>query len=598
MNHLYRVAAILGFFQALATSTASAAPMTVGDGCQYSQLQAAIDAAHGTDNEIHIRANCHGKPVRISNKRLYIWGGYANCNDAQPIPYTGNPDDLSFLDGSLDGGSKPVIVIDGRANVSLRNILIRNAHNGANKGGGIGFVSSGDESSLITESVVISGNVAGYGGGIYFRGAATSSRLILGRYTLIQSNRAMHTGGGLQLQGNVHLIANDEGTIADNTARDDVAAFDSGGGMQLEDDVVADIGSPGINGLPFIDRNHSFDGAGVAMKDSARANFYTTVAGFPLHIAYNDATNEGGALWLDGGDVRVCMAGVRVHDNRSADGAALHTTSSLGRNASIAIGTDCGIPGEVACQPGAACNVFGANAVSWSEGRVFRTQGAAPTVVSHARFENNVGGYLMGLATAAGASVNVTTSAMVRNRLNFGVLNLAGSDVANIRSSTIAGNIVGTRAADEPEPSSPTALSQQTIFMENGVQAYFTGTILWQPGTSPFERAGTAAKANLYDVVVNGPEVLNPTYFSAFVRVSGSDPQFVDPQLAWDFHLRPTSPAIDAAPAESCPEAVDLDGLARPLDMPQVAGIGPCDIGAHEVQSIPQEPPIFANGFD
>ncbi|MGN6518638.1 MAG: choice-of-anchor Q domain-containing protein [Dokdonella sp.] len=591
--HLLLPAIALAF-----ASAASAAPLTVGDGCQYSQLQAAIDATHGTTNEIHIRANYHGKPVRISNKRLYIWGGYANCNDAQPIPYTGNPDDLSFLDGALDGSDKPVIVIDGRANVNLRNILVMNAHNAGNKGGAIGFVSSGDESSLFTESVVLLGNVAGYGGGIYFRGAATSSRLTLGRYTLIQSNRAMHTGGGLQLEGNVHLVANDEGTIADNTARNDVADFDSGGGLQLEDDVVADIGSPGINGLPFLDRNHSFNGAGVAMKDAARANLYSTVAGAPLRIAYNDAANEGGALWLDGNDVRLCMAGVRVHDNLAADGPMLRATSSLGRNASIAIGTDCGIPGEVACQPGAACNLFDGNAASWSEGRLFRTQGAAPTVISHARFANNAGGYLMELATAAGASVNVTTSAMVHNRLAYGVLNLGGSDVATIRSSTIAGNSVGARFADAPEPPLPSALSQQTIFMENGVQAYFTGTILWQPGTSPFERAGTAAKANLYDVVVNGPEILNPTYFSAFVRVSGSDPQFVDPQLAWDLHLRPTSPAIDAAPAESCPEAVDLDGLARPLDMPQVAGIGPCDIGAYEVQSIPQEPPIFANGFD
>ncbi len=58
---------------------------------------------------------------------------------------------------------------------------------------------------------------------------------------------------------------------------------------------------------------------------------------------------------------------------------------------------------------------------------------------------------------------------------------------------------------------------------------------------------------------------------------SAYDENFVNLRK-WNFHLRPTSPLIDAADAESSP-AVDLDGTPRPQ------GIGP-DIGCYEFRFI------------
>ena len=64
----------------------------------------------------------------------------------------------------------------------------------------------------------------------------------------------------------------------------------------------------------------------------------------------------------------------------------------------------------------------------------------------------------------------------------------------------------------------------------------------------------------------------------------GQDPKFVNSD-ADDFHLQPTSPALDFAPISTPDQPLDLDGLPRNQNLSTVTDrFGPRDLGAYERQ--------------
>jgi hypothetical protein len=280
-------------------SASTATPITVGPGCRYADLQTAIDSVGTTGTfEFHVRAIYVGSPISYSNKSIWIFGGYANCNDAAPIPFTGqNFDALSTIDGSRSPGN-PGIRVSGPSRLALHNFQIHNATNPNGNGGGISYNGSGVRASLALQSVNINHNKAERGGGVFFRSTASlsESAMSIGDYTWIEFNTGTISGGGVRLEGNATLTANgNPASISNNTANPS-DSDGAGGGLQLRDDTVANIGSPGWSGYAFIDHNHAHVGGGVAVQNNSQLNLYSIVPGQLGRIENNDASFRGGGV--------------------------------------------------------------------------------------------------------------------------------------------------------------------------------------------------------------------------------------------------------------------------------------------------------------
>ena len=564
MHSRFRPPAFATLLYLGAPAIALADVITVGPACQYADLQAAINATHGNVNELHVHADYRGKPVRISNKTLHIYGGYPSCNASAPIPFTGNAQDLSWLDGSLDSGAKPVIAIDGQASLDLRNFFISDGHNDGHNGGGIQFNSSGDFGHLELHAVEINGNRADKGGGIFFHGGAATDELFLYDYSLIRNNTAHDAGGGIRLEGNTYLRANSPQTIiSDNTADPSNGDDGAGGGLQLLDETITDIGSPGFNGDAVIFRNHARNGGGIAMMNDAQAYLYTTVAGAPARVENNDALEGAGLHLNDGG--HVCVGGAGINRNHAVDGAAIHTDSASQpheHSSSMTFRRTCNRSMAVACTTGMACNTIDANYTESGGNSIITVRdGSSVRDMRTVAIRHNVAASIFDTTTA----ISCSTCEISGNATIDGVLVNRGTERTTFSSCTIAANAIA----------GSTVLSGQAPVTLNN-------TILWQPGK---QSLGDGSLNNVYsNVIVADLASVDPGRFDILSNVLDADPAFID-LPGGNLHLKATSFAVDFAPAGT-EDSLDLDNRSRPVDLVEVPG-GPFDIGAYEVQEWP-----------
>ena len=568
MHSRFRPPAFATLLYLGAPAIALADVITVGPACQYADLQAAINATHGNVNELHVHADYRGKPVRISNKTLHIYGGYPSCNASAPIPFTGNAQDLSWLDGSLDSGAKPVIAIDGQASLDLRNFYISDGHNESHAGGGIRFTSRGAFGHLELHAVEINGNRADYGAGIYFEGGAAVDDLVLYDYSLIRSNTGRFGGGGIHIEGNTHLLANSPQTsVSDNTVELS-SNGGSGGGIRLWGHSTADIGSPGLNGDAVILRNHALVGGGMALFDNAQARLYTTASGAPARIEYNEASESGGGVYMHGA-VRLCLSGGAINSNTAGDSGGAIYVGSGQVGPVLRAGVDCNDPpGAIDCPLGMPCNSISSN--KSEQGWLIDSE------------ENS-------------ASIILASFALRGNRAAHLFRSLSNSFDTRLANCEISGNFSGSSALFYQAIGKSLILSSCTVAGNNidGADVFsndsavtLNNTIIWQPGKKTLAHAPESG-TSFIDSITQDAASQDPGQYQAFTNVRQIDPAFVD-AAAGNFHLRYFSPAVDSAASG---EVADLDQRPRPVDIPGI-GTGPWDIGAYEVQ-LPPFPVTF-----
>jgi len=570
MPHLHspaRLGACAAFFGLAFSTSVWADVLTVGPGCQYSDLQAAINATHGSVNELHVHADYRGKPVRITDKTLHIYGGYPSCNAPAPIPFAGNPQDLSWLDGSLDSGTKPVIAIDGQASLDLRNFYISDGHNDGNPGGGIQFYSGGDFGHLELHAVEINGNRAVSGGGIYFHGGAAVNDLVLYEYSLVRSNTALYGGGGIHLDGNTHLLANSPQTsISDNTADPAHSTHGEGGGIRLTDGSSADVGSPGFDGDAVIFRNHASNGGGISLSSNTRVRLYMTQPGAPARIESNEAQERGGGVAMNYGP-RLCINGGGINNNTAPKGGAIQIGSSE-TSTTLRTGGDCdGPPGAVACPEGAPCNSISANQTpeGWT---IDNDDAGASIILVNLAMRGNQGAHLLS-SNLTSVDTQLTNCEISGNFTSGALIYQAGDNSLVLSSCTVAGN----------------SIDGQAVF-SNDAAVTLSDTIVWQPSKKTLANAPVSGTRFINSITQDAASQ-NPGQYETFQNVQQVDPAFVDP-AAGNFHLRYFSPAVDYV-ATGGP--LDLDQRPRPIDIPGI-GSGPWDIGAYEVQ-LPPFPVTF-----
>lgn len=556
-------------------------------------------------------------------------GVHCGSTDVQICdPDTGCPppptQSLVTIDGSYTGGS--VFSITGDSNVTLEYLHITHGGNAqTGVGGGIHFNGTG---SLTIDTSEVTFNEAQYGGGINFNANGGSAALTLAANTQVLENIADASypqgggGGGILLAGQAHLVAVQPRTlIAFNSA-----SSGNGGGIDVLSPAVADIGSPGYNGVPVIYNNSAEYGGGIAVDGydgsesgdnySALVRLFTTDPAHPVQVSDNTASHTGGGIWLkpyvaydlSGHLAQFCAYNFRIDDNIAQEGTAIYsdsdyTTVSFNTswggdvylnyarhpNAYVYCEEDENNPdpisnyGAVACASGVACNTMDGN---FAEDN---TNTATPGSVI--LIQDN--GYLY------------SDRFSMRNNSGAHALRLIGS-YADIENCLLADNTVGgelVRIENDGEDTTGASIDGCT-FANNGIggdsvinsDSYLTLTdsIVAQPGVPTLAYSGDPSNLTVKFVLSNDTSTLPTTNGGLTTGIEEGAPTFVN-AAGGDYHLQLTSIGIDYAPASG---GKDLDNLPRDVDLSPPNPYGPRDIGAYERQYDCGMDTIFCSGFD
>jgi hypothetical protein len=249
----------------------------------------------------------------------------ANDGDAITIAVTGS---IVLTTGELlvnksviiSGPRAGNLVVDGNASsrvfhiasdqsVSIAGLTVRNGIATTNDGGGI----YNDHAALTLNDCTITGNVAGYGGGIYNDGSLHGSATLEINSCTIRGNSATHTGGGIYNNGSSNGIASltiSSSTLSDNSARLGGGIYNDG--FDIGGDAILTVtnSSFGANSADFggcvFNDGSSLGNASLTFND-------TTLSGNTAHTAggsiYNEMVNGFGTQTLNNSNLHDNSAG-------------------------------------------------------------------------------------------------------------------------------------------------------------------------------------------------------------------------------------------------------------------------------------------------
>ena len=550
---------------ALPAPSRPAADLTVGQGCTYTTISAAIAAAAPGDRILIAGGTTFTENLTI-DITLTLQGGYNGCA-------SGSTDNTT-----VDGGhNDSVIIIAKDISVTLRNLNITNGLT-TSEGGGIQFAKGapGDNSYLTLDNVEIYGNQSIWGGGLW----AGPNAGIAGTDVSIHDNSATGKGGGLRFYGsrirlsdsNVYnnsaplgggIYASKEENIMpqidlplSSDIHDNEALTDDGfgGGLYLEEgsvfltdcsDIYSNDGIKGggaylITATLTIDgdcseieyNTASGDGGGIYAQGSTiamhdRADLYS-----------NTADGNGGGAYLDNSSLYSDMSAIRYNDAGGKGGGAYVINNAL-------LDID---PGSYTCT-GTVCNQLYGNTAD-SDG------GGAYLYNSNAHLDNTTvqgnSGRLGGGLYAYSSKVDANSVIFSRNDSTSGT----GDGVRLYTSATLNGS-GNTWAYNDANGAS----TGRAIDMYNSA-LNLSCSIVWGHTVG----INSSGENVTYSDIQGGYEG---------VGNMNTDPLFVSTS---DFHLRTTSPLIDRC--VNGPDT-DIDGEERPIAQDTAAS--PYDIGADEV---------------
>lgn len=567
---------------------------TVGgdDACNYTSIQAAVDAAQAHDDgdgtdyiRIANTGSYTAQAIDIGGQDLVLIGGYATCADNAPTGST----TLSGAGGASDAS---VLRITGSGVRVLSNLLITNGGY-STYGGGIDYQGTG---AVVLHDVGVANNSAANGGGIAVRASNGPAYLELQSNTAVANNYAGSNGAGIYVDGGGY-----DGSdtilriVEDNIALTLNEAGGKGGALYIKGRTRASIGSPGfgISGLVF--NNKAQDGGGMAVESSFGieggaddfpvVDVFTTDAQRPARFSGNQATGRGGAIYTRGyysfrsfehADVNIYD--YRIDGNTAGDGAAIYVAHD-----SNFAGTDAGsfvkmtaLPypppeGAVPCATNTACRLIDGNSAG-SGGSVIVVDSDSELTMRRSTVRDNAGEFTLRLqGSSTSRHSEIVDSLIVNNANGASNVHIAGGSAdVRIFRSTIAGN-----STTQPRAIDVTDASSEVEMRQSIVEPYY-GLVMEYPDGANFSPNVHTSE----NIVTDRNSMAGDDQTSVGVV----SPRFVDPP--YDYRLRPGSQAVDFAGAAPSFGTADVDNRARDRDLGGKPNFwGPRDAGALELQS-------------
>ncbi|WP_154224508.1 hypothetical protein [Marinicella rhabdoformis] len=522
--------------------------LTVGNGgtCDYSSIQAAIDST--LSNVIRIASDkVYNENITIDDRNMVLTGGYADCSGAN-----NNITDLSsaVIDG---GGSGAVVSVSGNSeerSVDIRNLLIGN--------GTSGLMSTADVQLNVENVTLINNDNVG---AFIFGGDNNVSFVDV----VVSSN----DGSGIICAGQENILnIQGESLISDNDTSN------SGGGLLITGGCKANLFAP----VKVKDNSSVGDGGGIKVADGSIVNLNG------IEILGNEAGSDGngsgsgGGVSVSGEFSIVNAVNSKFRDNKGHTGGAVEAFDQ-GQFTSYAANTlanPCHTPGS--------CTDYRGNTAGNLGGVFAATQNGKITVL-HANIKHNglLGDNgLIGFASLDGV-LKIEGSMIVKNGTDsFPGINLFYINGGVNQASAISLNHV-TIASNE--------ITESVVHNSGGIFAMNSSIVQESVDVS---KTTNAASHDFECVIAH-----ETSSFSAGGTVTIDDPEFINP-LTNDFHIKPTSPAIDycyAAEPLTVELGYDMDFEGRNYDDPNVTNLhGTYDIGADEYRW--DNDLIFMNGFE
>ncbi len=571
---LFLAAALCGL---PAVSSAAIFLVGPGAGCQFTTIQAAINAAASLPGSDEVRIANTGvysaQAITIGAQDLILTGAYANCTDTVPAGGT------AIVSGQ-GGAAASVFSITGAGVRRFENLgIIRGDAPISGRGGGIRFEGSG---SLFLRTVTVADNVAGGGGGIYFRGDGSPAELTLEQDTSVLLNIATATdgfGAGIAVVNTARMVMLQNNTqISSNSA---IGVDSVGGGLAVIGTAQADIGSPGagINGAIF--DNEAGSGGGIAVVNngsgdangpSTRVRLFTTDANRPVRVNSNRARRVGGAILVrplntqfDYFRAYACVENGRLDNNVAQEGAAVYvdtdeslTQANLGGYFTFNAGCFGPPPltsllGSIPC----AANSAGCNRIEFNrardivsqqdtDGAVLLAQINSSVDLNRVAFSDNISRHIIRSVEAGALSVNKCLIARNQTTSHLIVAD-ADTDRLEVNNCTIAGNTM---------MQGPVA---RIVQRDGGGALQMKYNLLWQPGNFSLGYGGNVTSLNT-DIeynVTNAITSLPPSPWNQFQTLRFNDP------ARGDFRQRISSRGVDLF--SPLPD-VGLDFDRRPYD--------------------------------
>ena len=543
---------------------------TVGKGCEYPTVTEAIAAADPGDRLL-IEGGVKFLENVIIKKSLQLKGGYPGCHSGSTAPTTIN-----------GGGSGRVFEISGGVQVTLEAMNITNGSTKSD-GAGIRFAPGDGGGTLTLSGVVVSGNHAGVGGGLWVGKDAD----VNGSGVEIHSNTAETYGGGVRLYGGRATF--EDSRIHDNTAPKGAGVYatkESGHTPELNLPASADLydnqaltGS-GLGGGVYIREGSASLAAGSDIYSNEAimgggAHLITatlTIDGHACEVSYNTSVESGGGVYAQGSrinlddDAEIEYNNAGTGGSGSGGGAYLDDSQLYSDKASINNNT--------AAHDGGGIHAINGSIFDMDLG-VYTCLGVRCSSLYNNMASSGYGGG----AHLDGSQAYLDNTFVETNqaRLGGGVYALDGTVYAN--SSLFARNYasVGTGC---------------------GIRLYTDATLSGVGNTFAYNDLGGASTGraiDLYsaDLTLNcsiiwghatsiGAAGQDVTYSNVQGGYAGNgnldvNPLFVSPG-SYDYHLQAASPVIDRCLAG---HGTDFDAEARPIVRRTAAS--PYDMGADEV---------------
>lgn len=550
-----------------------AADLTVGSGCTYATIAAAVAAANPGDRLLIEGGVTFAENVTV-DKNLALQGGYAGCASA------------STADTTIDGGnSGTVVVVNQGLNVTLENLVLTNGLT-ALEGGGIQFAKGAGTGTLTLNNVAIHGNQAQWGGGIW----VGINAQVTGTGVQIHDNAATTYGGGVRLYGgritlqssNIYQNSAPWGggvygsridtyapqlnlpSSADVLNNQALSGAGQGGGVYLRQGTVS------LADCSDIYSNDAVEGGGAYVVTST-----VTVEGECSEIQSNTATGHGGGVYAQGSTIYL------DNDAEFLGNSAGTDTTGYGGGAYL---DDSDLYGDKARIRNNTAYQHGGGAYATNGSRVDMRLDTYPCLGGRcSRLYGNWTATLYGGGIYAyNSTVELRNTYVESNSANLGGGVYAYNSTVNAYDSLFARNEASGTGDGIRLYNGSTMTGQGSTFAYNDTGGAATGTAI---GILTADLTLSCSIVWGHSTGIDSSTVENVTYSDIQGGYDGAGNLNTNPLFvasgSEDYHLQTSSPVVDRCLSGS---STDFDDETRPIVRGTAAS--PYDMGADEVAGV------------